>query len=1037
MLVAAVMAFVLGAKLGMIENYGSELPYWDQWDAEGNNLYRPYLQGELTFADLLQPHNEHRTFFTRVFGLGIFEANDRQWNARVQVVANAVLHTSVAVLLLAFALHALPLAAAAACGGVIALFFGMNVSWENTLSGFQSQFYFLLLFSLLHLAGTLLARPRSKAWWLAPIAGLAALFSMASGLLSAVAIISVTVLRGLRDRKFTRDDGYVLATNCALTATGWLLKTEVPGHAELKAHSLGGWLNSWLHQLAWPVSVAGIPWPAVLGLIPPLAILWHYLRRSVTGPVALTLLAAAAWQVLQTMAIAYARGSSFDGYTSRYTDTLAMGVVINILTLACLATQSASPMLRQRWKAAAVVWGAFCLSGLWVQSSATESNTLSALPAINTARIATVRAYVVDRDPAFFTKTAWNELPYPDAPRLARILNEPAIRSILPASVTPPIPLAPDPRSSGFTPYRETAVPGPAPGRSAWIAAGPGPALFRSEAFITPHARVTLFVSAGSRASGRIRLLSETGRAFEPLGDFRTSVPRWKRVNFLAPPGAYHLEVNNEGPDWLAFTQPGTDTPLAHAASTLIAMGAWFHGGGVLLGLAAGLLLLPRITGGKSRGPGRTDHPAGETHPRPSTDSSPRHALQRFLPPWAEPRKLPRLSPDRPGVAATICACFVLLTLFGRRPEMFLQPQLWAEDGPIFLLQADTWSGTLTSPYGGYHLLLPRLVAAVSSGLDIHWIPTAYFIASIVTILAIGFALYSPRIELPHRAACFLAIALLPHSGEVFGNLTNLQWLTALGLVWLLLARDATSPRQHASDGIVAVACGLTGIYSILFSPLFFWRAWQRRTRASLFLMLLIATGAAIQISALTQASDAAAVEGQLSVDSVLAFIGLRLVAALTLPAAWAERLPPSVHLALGIAALLLLGWAACRSGPQRELRRMLAGCAVFLLAATLYRARADLSAFNSLSNGDRYLFLPKLFVAWLLISGWSGAHWVRPATYFACGLALIATISGWRYLRLVDYHWPEYAKRIQAGEAVYDIPVNPPGMAFDHPGRH
>jgi hypothetical protein len=97
---------------------------------------------------------------------------------------------------------------------------------------------------------------------------------------------------------------------------------------------------------------------------------------------------------------------------------------------------------------------------------------------------------------------------------------------------------------------------------------------------------------------------------------------------------------------------------------------------------------------------------------------------------------------------------------------------------------------------------------------------------------------------------------------------------------------------------------------------------------------------------------------------------------------------------------------------------------------------RHELTAFTRLNDGDRYLFIPKVLVAWLLISGWSQAGWIRWSTLTACGLLLLTTATHWRYERLPDRHWPDYARRIEAGERVEGIRVNP-GVTFSHPGRH
>ena len=129
LLLASLFLLIIGAKFSLIATYGSDLPYWDQWDGEAANLYRPYLQGKLGVGQLFSAHNEHRIFFTRLFALGLLEINDRQWDARLETVANALLHASVALLLAALALQVLPAGRAAIFMGLTAIFFGTSVSY--------------------------------------------------------------------------------------------------------------------------------------------------------------------------------------------------------------------------------------------------------------------------------------------------------------------------------------------------------------------------------------------------------------------------------------------------------------------------------------------------------------------------------------------------------------------------------------------------------------------------------------------------------------------------------------------------------------------------------------------------------------------------------------------------------------------------------------------------------------------------------------------------------------------------------------------
>lgn len=598
-LLASLWTVILGEKFLQIDRYGSDLPCWDQWDAEGNNLLRPYVEHTLTAADFFRPHNEHRIFFTRLLTLGLFAANDRQWDCRLELVVNAFLHTAVALLLVALALRMLPPWPAVGFAAVAALFFGMSVSWENTLAGFQSQFYFLLLFSVLYFGGTFLARPRTWAWWLAPLAGAAALLSLASGMLSAAAILATVGLRALRDRKFTRDDGWILAAGSVLLVAGWFMKVEVPGHAHLKTAGFGAWVATALLQFSWPVRTF---WAAPLGVIPPLALGLAFLRRRIDGPIALSLLAASGWLCLQIAGIAYARGGGDNGFAPRYADINALNVLVNLLVLGYLALQAQSARSRRWLCAGAAAFTGLALWGLSRETKQIYEGTLLQMPKINAARVETVRSYLTSRDPSFYAKAPWDELPYPSATILAHILDEPAVRAMLPDSIQPKIVLAADPLAThGFGTYEaRSAVLHTPLALAAWqspSSASPATtARFLSREFAVDHARAGLFV-AGTAAAGdvQLRLIDRQDRAYPPLADLGSPGPRWVRINFSVPAGAYRLEVTQARPNgWFAFTQPITETNLSHLARKAAGLGTWLLGCGWALGGVAILLLAKR-----------------------------------------------------------------------------------------------------------------------------------------------------------------------------------------------------------------------------------------------------------------------------------------------------------------------------------------------------------------------------------------------------------------------------------------------------------
>jgi hypothetical protein len=143
----AVFLLVLGARLWLIRDDGSSLPSSDHWVGEAASLYIPFADRCLTWRGMFAFHNEHRIFLTRVLNICLLLLNN-QWDATLQTVVNSTLDAAVALLTL--------LAVWRAIGGelwyvalLVAVAFALPFSWVNTIGGFQSQFYFLALFSIL------------------------------------------------------------------------------------------------------------------------------------------------------------------------------------------------------------------------------------------------------------------------------------------------------------------------------------------------------------------------------------------------------------------------------------------------------------------------------------------------------------------------------------------------------------------------------------------------------------------------------------------------------------------------------------------------------------------------------------------------------------------------------------------------------------------------------------------------------------------------------------------------------------------------
>ena len=578
-LMGAVFAGVFAQKLVLIEGYGSDLPFWDAWDGEADVVFRPYVTHTFSAQALFKAHNEHRILFTRVLTLGLFLANDREWNGRLEVVANAALCALTTALLCALALSAVPGWAGLALSALAVYLVGGPVSNENTLLGFQSQFYFLLLVPGLHLWASTSARPRSPLWWCAPLLGVAGLFTMASGFFSAIAVVGIAALEGLRRRRIDPEILWLGLPNAAIALAGWCLKVTIPEHASLQASTPGPWTDAWLHQFSWPVRDL---WFAPFAAAPLAIAVAAYLRGKLSLRTHAFLVGAGIWAWLQYAAIAYARGASYHGYASRYTDILSAAVLINV-ALGIIVCRTACAR-RVGWAVAAFTL-AYAGSAIWGYSrlvADTRIDPLLLLPTYNRSRIETVRSFLADADASFYTKEPWSELPYPSSQRLGQLLSDPVIRAMLPASVSPGLPLAADKAATTATvPYRNELSSGAPPRKFHAIVLGLAPpggeSRLLTEPFQARHSTVSLYFSGTfDPTRDTLTLVSASGEQVLPTAIPPASRTVWKRVNFAVAPGTYRLSAAHFGDGWVALTQPFSEPRLSRLAEKLTHAGPFF-----------------------------------------------------------------------------------------------------------------------------------------------------------------------------------------------------------------------------------------------------------------------------------------------------------------------------------------------------------------------------------------------------------------------------------------------------------------------------
>ncbi len=437
---------VVGAHWAAVDKFASDIPNWDQWDAEGLNLLAPWFEHDHFVAHLFQPHNEHRVVVTKLQNLVLTLANG-QWDARLECVFNAALHAALAVAFwivgcrwLKGARGTAPALLHAALFLALAGLFAAPVAWQNILGGFHSQQYWLLLLSFAAMILLPFAPKWSGSWWAGALAAILALFTMGSGFFAALAVLGVIGFRwAVRDTK-SRASWPTLALTLALVAIGWLTRVEVDYHQTLKAKTASDFFLSLVHSLQWPAPRA-YSWLAAVLWLPWLAVVGRVLRTPRDNPIALTLAGLGGWVFAQIVATAYARGAGGDYPASRYMDTLAFGIAANALALGWLLVSAPpSRFLNIARGTFGVAWLGVLAWGVYDLGHLAIAVEMPDVKRFYVKAEAHMRGYLATNNPA---QLAFPDIPYPSAASLLERLDHPSLTALMPVSIRAPLAMKP------------------------------------------------------------------------------------------------------------------------------------------------------------------------------------------------------------------------------------------------------------------------------------------------------------------------------------------------------------------------------------------------------------------------------------------------------------------------------------------------------------------------------------------------------------------------------------------------------------------
>lgn len=424
-LLAALILILLGAKLLLIKNYGSMVPYWDQWDAEANNLYKPYLNSDLSISSLFSSHNEHRIFTSRILSLLLLELGGG-WNPIFQMIVNSCLHALAICILITPLLKIIDASQRGAFLLFTALIFALPIGFENSLSGFQSQFYFVEIFSFLAIAALVRAKAFDTLWWLGTFWSVLAYFSLASGALTVASIFVILACQILLRLRRGAKEIAAAAIFLIISVTMIHFVSHIQEHDKLGAHSLLQFINACFRFLAFPFGNAG-----VLAASPMIVYGLYVLRsRPELNSPHWAVLGLILWLFTQAASIAYGRAMAVT--SSRYLDLAIIGLPLSFgILLYALRTETVTHRKRRLIFVLAAAWLTLTTAQLMLTTFKTTLPEIVNHHEYSVQQELNVKKYLAG-DQAALRGKYWQAVPYPRPDRLEMLLSDPQIRIFLP-----------------------------------------------------------------------------------------------------------------------------------------------------------------------------------------------------------------------------------------------------------------------------------------------------------------------------------------------------------------------------------------------------------------------------------------------------------------------------------------------------------------------------------------------------------------------------------------------------------------------------
>ncbi len=382
------------------------------------------------------------------------------------------------------------------------------------------------------------------------------------------------------------------------------------------------------------------------------------------------------------------------------------------------------------------------------------------------------------------------------------------------------------------------------------------------------------------------------------------------------------------------------------------------------------------------------------------------------------------------------------LILFTRRPEAFLHPQFWAEDGKTWYADAyNLGFKSIIMTYASYLTITYRTVGILSQLLPLKLAPLFFNIVALSFQLMPVFILLSGRLtkQIPSKVftllICILLVAI-PNSTEVFLNLTNIQWHLGMASFLVLLSNETKNIYWRIFDLTVLIATGLAGPLLIMLAPVgaLIWYFGRKKYQLiNLVLILVLCFSQLLNIFILSDYHRTGS-QANASIYYLIKMISGQIFTGGLLGEKYVDIFYGNstlLYIVL-ISGISILIYSAIKGPAWIKYFYIFAFSIIFSMLASL-KPVPGFNAWQGLTNptgGQRYWYIPIL--AWLTTIIWISVKaphkYMRGLGYVLALILLFGITSDWKLRSYKNENFQSHVKefsRLEKNE-VYSMPINP-----------